>query len=83
LCRWGGGFYLGRGGEVSVYYDHRRDDFAAGASPGGGPMSGFVGHVGASWLQPLSDRFGLGTKLEFGSAWVASTVLEARFGRPR
>lgn len=74
LGRLAFGAYLGsgrsRGSEAKFYYDHRRDDYAAGIKlPGYG--NGMVGHVGLAGQYYVTNQFGIGVLLETGSAHVA------------
>lgn len=73
LARLGFGLWLGKGprsgGEVAVFYDHRHDDFAAGAKmPGLG--SGVLGHGGVRARVFFTRRWGLTALAEAGSAHV-------------
>lgn len=75
-----GGYFgaPGRGwGEVSAYYDHRHDGFAAGFKmPGAG--SGTAGHFGlAARILPFAD-WGVDLDLAVGSAWVGGLSLVYR-----
>jgi hypothetical protein len=77
------GVYLGRGvhrgGEVTAYYDHRHDDYAAGMKvPGLG--GGAVGHAGLSARYFFSNRLGAGVVAEAGSALVTGISLLFRAG---
>lgn len=83
LGRIGFGAYLGRkdrsGGEAMFYYDHRRDDYAAGVKlPGYG--NGIVGHVGIHGRYFVSKQVGIGAVLETGSSHVANLSLLFRSG---
>lgn len=81
LARFGFGFYYGdpnrRGGETSVYYDHRHDDFAAGLQVTG-LGSGVAGHFGTTTRLWLGDTLGVMLEGQVGSAWVAGLSLMAR-----
>lgn len=81
LSRWAFGVHLPAGGELEFYYDHRRDTFTAGASPGSGNGSGFMGQWGAKLDQPVSRRLGLTMRSEIGSAWLSTLGLEFRWGQ--
>ncbi|HUS64560.1 MAG TPA: hypothetical protein VMZ28_08460 [Kofleriaceae bacterium] len=83
LVRFGYGMYLGRRGEVSIYYDHRRDTFAGGTSPGPGPGSGFMGFFGAAAELRVAGRWGLRGAFESGAARVAHLALTAEMGGSR
>lgn len=74
------GIYLPKGGYIESYYDHRRDDFAAGLSPGTANGSGFLGHFGLELRQPLNSRISLRARGELGAAWLFSSGLEFNFG---
>ena len=80
LARFGYGLYLGGGGtrygELVAYYDHRHDEFAAGAGTGG-VFDGPWGHVGVEGFYYLTRTWGLSAEFEVGSAYV--TRLSARF----
>jgi hypothetical protein len=85
LARFGYGMYIGwRGaprGEVTLYYDHRHDDFAAGLKiPGLG--SGVAGHFGAQTRVLMSDHFGIAAEAVAGSAYVVGLSLLFRQGEP-
>ncbi len=75
LARFAYGVSLGRPGgvrgEASLYYDHRRDTFTGGISPGTGPGSGFAGFVGADLLLYIGARWGVRAGFEQGAARVA------------
>jgi hypothetical protein len=83
LGRIGFGAYLGRkdrrGGEAMFYYDHRRDDFAAGLKLPG-YSNGIVGHVGLKGRYFVSKQVGVGVVLEAGSSYVANLSLLFRAG---
>lgn len=83
LSRLAFGVYLGRGShrgsEAKFYYDHRRDDYAAGIKlPGYG--NGMVGHVGIAGQYYLTKRLGLGALLETGSSHVTGVSMLFRDG---
>ena len=85
LARFGYGVALGCPGgpvrgEASIYYDHRRDTFTGGISPGTGPGSGFVGLFGAEALVHLGSRWGARVRFEQGAARVFSLGILTRFG---
>ncbi len=87
LVRYGFGMYLGgpgraARGEVSVYYDHRRDEYAGGISPGD-QAGGFLGYFGVGLDLDIGDRYGIVTNLEVGSAFVFGVSLKARIGEAR
>jgi hypothetical protein len=66
-------------GEVRFAYDHRRDDFAAGLSPGRGTGSGYVGHFGGSG-EVFFGSWGLRADAWFGAAHVYRLSLARRLG---
>jgi hypothetical protein len=88
LAHVGFGVYLGNrgpsplgptGGEVEVYYDHRRDGLAGGIKTrliGNGP----VGHAGVSVAYQLTPRFGIQARGQVGSAWTAGLSAVIRGG---
>ncbi|MDD9934402.1 MAG: hypothetical protein OXT09_12410 [Myxococcales bacterium] len=74
LARFGMGFFVGEGGEVVTYYDHRHDDYAAGLKlPGLG--SGPLGHVGVRASHYFTDAWGASAYAETGSAHVLGVSL--------
>jgi hypothetical protein len=87
LVRFGYGVTLGRPGglhgEASLYYDHRRDTFTGGLSPGNGPGSGFAGLFGADLLLYIGARWGIRARFEQGAARVANLGLIMRMGDTR
>ena len=84
LVRFGYGVMIGHPGglhgETSLYYDHRRDTFAGGVSPGNGPGSGFAGLFGADLLLYIGERWGLRARFEQGAARVAHLGVIMRMG---
>jgi hypothetical protein len=87
LVRFGYGVTVGRPGglhgEASLYYDHRRDTFTGGLSPGNGPGSGFAGLFGADLLLYIGARWGVRARFEQGAARVAHLGLLMRMGETR
>jgi hypothetical protein len=84
LAGFGFGLYLGDSssmvhGEIELYYDHRRDELVGGFSPGM-QASGFGGFFGAALDLDIGERFGVVTKLEWGSAALAGAWLRYRMG---
>lgn len=81
LGRAGFGIYLGSGtapyGEISAYYDHRHDDFAAGYPRA---FVGIGGHVGLSAELMLTEQLGLRTLVELGGSLVTGASLLVRQG---
>jgi len=67
-------------GQASIYYDHRRDTFTGGISPGTGPGSGFIGFFGVEGLVHLGAPWGARVRFEQGAARVLSVSLLARLG---
>jgi hypothetical protein len=87
LGGFGFGLYLGDcdsavSGEVELYYDHRRDELVGGFSPGQ-QASGFGGYFGAALDLDLGRRWGLVTRLEWGSAALAGAWVRYRMGGDR
>jgi hypothetical protein len=85
LARFSYGMYVGwpgaPRGEISVYYDHRHDDFAAGLKLTG-LGSGVIGHFGADARYFLTDNFGLAAEFAVGSAYVTGLSILFRHGEP-
>jgi len=85
LARFGYGMYIGRiggpRGEMTVYYDHRHDEFAAGLKTGG-LVSGVAGHFGIAAHLYLSDHWGLAAEAAVGSAYVTGLSVLFRHGDP-
>lgn len=80
LARGAIGAYLGDGnGEVSIFYDHRRDTFAGGAILGG-VSAGFAGYAGIHGSYYFSRNLGATAVVELGSALIAGAGLTMRFG---
>ena len=86
LARFGFGMYLGwlgsPRGEVSVFYDHRHDGFAAGMKMTG-LGSGVIGHFGAQGRVYVDDHWGLAAEFAAGSAYVTGLSVLFRQGDPR
>lgn len=82
------GLYLGDAasmvhGELELYYDHRRDDLVAGFSPGQ-QASGFGGYFGAALdVDIAQSRWGVISRLEWGSAALVGIDLRYRMGARR
>jgi hypothetical protein len=85
LARFAFGVYLRgsgvRGGEATIYYDHRHDDYAAGLGVRG-IGSGVLGHLGAAGHYYFSEHWGGALVLEVGSAVVTSLTLRYRRRQP-
>lgn len=80
LGRFAYGFYLGQGrGEWSFFYDHRKDDYAAGLSLDSG-TNGPIGHVGLDGLFYIMDAWGVRASFEVGSAYIAGASIVYRVG---
>lgn len=80
LMRAGAGMYLGDGaGEVQLFYNHRRDDYAGGLS-GSGIGVGIFGHAGARAEVAVFDDVRITGEVRVGSAWVASLGLKWLYG---
>jgi hypothetical protein len=80
LGRFAWGMYIGRRGEASVFYDHRRDQLAGGLVA---PRStGFVGNVGLGADLRIIGRWAVRAELEFGNARVATLALRYQGGPP-
>lgn len=74
------GAYLGRGnGELTVYYDHRHDDYAAGLHLTG-LGSGVLGHFGTQLRYFTDSGFGVIADAEIGSAYIFGASLAFRQG---
>ena len=77
------GAYLGDGnGEVTLYYDHRRDTLAGGLH-GGGVSAALLGFVGASATWFPTRNVGATATVELGSALLAGLGVAIRFGEAR
>lgn len=86
LGRFGFGFYLGKAwrprGEVTAFYDHRRDGYVAGMKvPGIG--AGFLGSVGAAGRYFLDERWGVQLDVQAGSAIAGGASILFREGAVR
>ena len=83
LARFGYGMYIGRPGrtrgEVTLYYNHRHDDFAAGLKSAG-LASGVPGHFGVAAHLYVSDHWGLAAEGAVGSAYVTGLSVLFRHG---
>jgi hypothetical protein len=77
LFRFAYGLYLGRAGEVSLFYDHRHDDYAGGLKLTG-LVSGVAGHVGAQGRWFFGDHWGLAAEAQVGSAYLAGLSVTYR-----
>jgi hypothetical protein len=85
LARFGYGMYIGRigrpRGEMTVYYDHRHDEFTAGLKTGG-LVSGVAGHFGIAAHLYMSDHWGLAAEAAVGSAYLTGLSVLFRHGDP-
>jgi hypothetical protein len=79
LHRFGTGMYL-PGGEMELYYDHRRDGLAGGIAAS--RAAGFVGSVGASADLRVHGPWAVRGELQIGNAWVTTLAVSYR-GGPR
>ena len=71
LSRFAWGLYLPCGrGEVSAFYDHRRDHRAGGLPAG--RAAGFFGSVGADLDLRVGGGWGVAGRLEIGSSWLTT-----------
>ena len=66
-------------GEVALYYDHRRDDYAGGLALGGG----FLGYFGAAGRYELASGWGVTAAGELGSANIIRLGVSRRLGGDR
>lgn len=76
--RWG--VYLGRRGEASVFYDHRRDSLAGGIAAS--RAAGFVGSLGGGLDVMVAPRWAVRGQLEYGNAWVSTLAVRYQGGAP-
>jgi hypothetical protein len=83
LGRFAFGSYLGRSGEIELYYDHRRDGYAGGLSPWDRNGSGFLGSVGLHGFLYATDRIGIEADYGMGAAHVARVGLRMALGGAR
>jgi hypothetical protein len=80
LARFAYGVYIGQGrGEVSLFYDHRKDGYEAGLSLRSG-TNGALGHLGVEGSMYLSDDWGVSASFAVGSAYVTGVSAMYRFG---
>lgn len=77
LARFAWGVYV-PGGELSAYYDHRRDGIAGGIAAG--RAAGFVGSVGAIADVAVVGPWAVRGELQFGNAWLTTLALSYRGG---
>ena len=85
LVRFGFGMYIGfpgnPRGEISLYYDHRHDDYAAGLKLTG-LGSGVAGHFGADARLYLTRQWGVAAEAAVGSAYITGLSILFRHGGP-
>lgn len=80
LLRFGWGLsFADRRGELSLYYDHRKDDYAAGLGVTG-LGGGIPGHLGLAADYAIDDTWAIDLTLEVGSAWIAGLGARYRYG---
>lgn len=79
LGRFAWGVYL-PGGELSLYYDHRRDGLAGGIAAY--RAAGFVGSVGAVADVCIAGPWAARGELQIGNAWLTTLGLVLRGGAP-
>jgi len=72
------GAYLGRRGEVALFYDHRRDHLAGGLFTG--RASGFVGSFGVGAQLAVAGPWGVRGEVQVGNAWVGTLALRYEGG---
>lgn len=80
LGRFAWGYYLCDRGELTLFYDHRRDSFAGGIAAY--RAAGFVGSAGASVDLRVWGRWAARAELEFGSATVGTLAVRFQGGPP-
>jgi hypothetical protein len=76
------GMYLGRIGEIAAFYEHRRDEYTGGLSPGRENGSGFLGHFGARGFVYVTRHVGVTAEYAAGAAHVAQIGLRVQLGGP-
>ncbi len=67
------GVYVGRGSELAVYYDHRRDSMAGGIAAS--RAAGFVGSIGGRLLARLDSHWAVRGEVQVGNGWLWSMGL--------
>jgi hypothetical protein len=78
LARFAWGAYLGRRGEATLFYDHRRDDLAGGLYAW--RASSFVGSVGAGALVAVAGPWAVRGEIQIGNAWLGTLALRYHGG---
>lgn len=79
LAGFAWGAYLGDRGEVTLFYDHRRDGLAGGLAAS--HAAGFVGSFGASTELRVRGPWAVHGQLQIGNAWVTTLGLRYLGGR--
>jgi hypothetical protein len=74
------GAYVGRRGEATLFYDHRRDSLAGGLAAW--RLAGFVGSFGAALDLLVAPRWAVRGQLELGNAWLTTFGIRYQ-GGPR
>lgn len=77
LSRFAWGMYV-PGGEVSLFYDHRRDGLAGGIAAY--RAAGFVGSVGATADLRVNGPWAIRGELQIGNAWLTTLAFAYRGG---
>jgi len=74
------GMYLGRHGELSLFYDHRRDSLAGGLPAW--RAAGFVGSFGATTTIRVGGPWAVRAEFEVGNAYVTTFAVQYLGGKP-
>lgn len=83
LLRFGWGLYFAdRRGEVAVFYDHRKDDYAGGLGVTG-LGAGVPGHLGLSADYAIDETWAVDLEVEVGAAYIVGLGLRYRYGGDR
>lgn len=83
LLRFGWGLYFAdRRGELAVFYDHRKDDYAGGLGVTG-LGAGVPGHLGLSADYAIDETWGVDLEVEVGAAYIVGLGLRYRYGGDR
>lgn len=80
LGRFAWGMYLGARGEVTVFYDHRRDGLVGGFAAW--RAAGFVGSFGAGATVRVAGPWAVRAEAQFGNASLTTLALQYRGGSP-
>lgn len=78
LGRFTWGAYLGRRGELQLFYDHRRDTIAGGIAAW--RAAGFVGSLGASVDLRVRGPWAMRAELEYGGSVVSTLAVRYQGG---